>query len=148
MTKIKIFTIGFTKKTAEEFFSMLITAGVKRIIDVRLNNTSQLAGFAKQDDLCYFLKTICSIDYVHMPDIAPTKEILDEYKKNKGDWEVYEKQFAALLSERKTEEKILPKIKDKDCLLCSEEKPDNCHRRLVAEYFCEKRGNIEIMHIV
>jgi len=103
---MKIFTIGFTKKPAEKFFSILQLAGVKRVVDIRLNNVSQLAGFTKRDDLSYFLKTICNIDYVHMPKLAPTKEILTQFKKNKGAWSVYEKSFLALLSERNIENKL------------------------------------------
>jgi len=93
MNKVKLFTIGFTKKSAEVFFTKLSKAGVRRVIDIRLNNVSQLAGFAKRDDLRYFLRTICNIDYIHLPELAPTKEILEAYKKNKGDWSVYEKDF-------------------------------------------------------
>ena len=148
MKKIKMFTIGFTKKSAELFFTKLSQAGVKRVIDIRLNNVSQLAGFAKRDDLAYFLKTICGIDYMHLPDLAPTKEILDEYKKNKGDWSVYEDSFLDLMSERKAEEIIARDLLDDGCLLCSEDQPDHCHRRLVAEYLSEKLGNIEIKHLL
>ena len=147
MHKIKLFTIGFTKKTAEAFFTRLSKADVKRLIDIRLNNVSQLAGFAKRDDLRYFLKTICNIDYIHKPELAPTRDILEEYKKNKGDWSVYEKRFMVLLSERKPEESISRDMFDNGCLLCSEDKPDNCHRRLVAEYLSEKWGNMEVIHL-
>ena len=147
MREIRLFTIGFTKKTAETFFIKLSKAGVKRVIDIRLNNVSQLAGFAKRDDLRYFLKTICNIDYIHKPDFAPTKDILEVYKKNKGDWSVYEKRFLVLLAERKPEENISRDMLDGGCLLCSEDKSDNCHRRLVAEYLSEKWGNIEIIHL-
>jgi len=147
MSEIRLFTIGFTKKTAEAFFTKLSKAGVKRVIDIRLNNVSQLAGFAKRDDLRYFLKTICNIDYIHKPELAPTKDILEEYKKNKGGWIVYEKGFLALLAERKPEETISRDMFDGGCLLCSEDKPDNCHRRLVAEYLSEKWGNMEIIHL-
>ena len=94
---IKLFTIGFTKKTAQKFFETLKDAGVKKVIDARLNNSSQLAGFAKAKDLEYFLEAIGNIDYVRILDLAPTKEILEEYKKNGGDWEVYEKQFDLML---------------------------------------------------
>jgi len=103
MNEIKLFTIGFTKKTAEEFFTRLLRAGVKRIIDIRLNNVSQLAGFAKRDDLCYFLRTIGKMEYVHRPDLAPTQQILDDFKRNKGRWEIYEKNFLSLLSSREVE---------------------------------------------
>ena len=87
---IQLFTIGFTKKSAEKLFTQLSRSGVQRLVDVRLNNTSQLAGFAKREDLAYFLKAICGIDYVHVPELAPTAQILDAYKKHKGDWAVYE----------------------------------------------------------
>lgn len=147
MNNIRLLTIGFTKKTAEEFFTRLARAKVKRVIDIRLNNVSQLAGFAKRDDLRYFLRTIAGIDYVHRPDLAPTQDILDAYKKSKGDWTVYEQEFLALLSARKVEEKIQPDLLQDACLLCSEEKPLHCHRRLVAEYLREKWRNVEIHHI-
>jgi len=147
MNNIKIYTIGFTKKTAEKFFNKLKTAGVKRVIDIRLNNVSQLAAFAKRDDLRYFLKALCDIDYVHMPKLAPTKAILEAYKKNKGDWSIYEKQFLALMQERKIEEKFSADIFHNSCLLCSEPTPEHCHRRLVAEYLNDKKGNIKIKHI-
>jgi uncharacterized protein (DUF488 family) len=99
-SEVKIFTIGFTKKTAEEFFTRLMRAGVRRVIDIRLNNVSQLAGFTKRDDLRYFLQEIGGIDYMHRPDLAPTQEILDAFKKNKGRWPAYERDFLALLSAR------------------------------------------------
>lgn len=148
MDKIQLFTIGFTKKTAEYFFEQLCEKGLKRIIDVRLNNVSQLAGFAKKDDLNYFLRTICRIDYIHTPELAPTKKVLDEYKKNKGGWALYEKDFIALLSKRRIEERLSKDIFDRGCLLCSEHKPDYCHRRLVADYLKDKWENVEITHIV
>ena len=144
---MKLFTIGFTKKTAEIFFGKLCDAGVKRVIDIRLNNVSQLAGFAKKDDLSYFLKTICAIEYVHVPELAPTQDILDGYKKHKGDWEVYEKKFMELMIKRAIENKLSRELFDNACLLCSEDKPHHCHRRLVAEYLQSKWGDIEITHI-
>ena len=115
--KMKLFTIGFTKKSAENFFKKLCDAGVKRVIDIRLNNVSQLAGFAKKDDLSYFLKTICAIEYVHMPELAPTKDILDAYKKHKGDWAIYEKKFIELMIEREIENKLVRELFDNACLL-------------------------------
>jgi uncharacterized protein (DUF488 family) len=148
MDKIKLFTIGFTKKTAEQFFAQLCERGVKRVVDIRLNNTSQLAGFAKKNDLKYFLRTICGIDYVHVPEFAPDQEIFDMFKKRKGEWSVFEKQFLDLLATRRAEAVISREILDGGCLLCSEDKPDHCHRRLVAEYLNDKWGNIEITHIV
>jgi uncharacterized protein (DUF488 family) len=145
--KIKICTIGFTKKTAEVFFTRLIRAGVRRVIDVRLNNVSQLAGFAKRDDLRYFLRVIGGIDYLHRPDLAPTQQILDAFKKNKGTWPVYERDFLALLSARRMEDEISRELLHEACLLCSEEKPVQCHRRLVAEYFRSKWGAVDIVHL-
>ena len=145
---MKLFTIGFTKKTAEIFFGKLCDAGVKRVIDIRLNNVSQLAGFAKKDDLSYFLKTICAIEYVHVPELAPTQDILDGYKKHKGDWEVYEKKFMELMIKRAIENKLSRELFDNACLLCTEDKPHHCHRRLVAEYLQSKWGDIEITHIL
>lgn len=145
---IKIFTIGFTKKSAETFFSRLKKSGAKRIVDVRLNNVSQLAGFAKKDDLRFFAKSICDMDYVHVPTLAPTQDILDAYKKQKGDWNIYEQQFLTLMKARKIEDKVSREILDGGCLLCSEEKPHHCHRRLVAEYLKETWGNVEIEHIL
>jgi uncharacterized protein (DUF488 family) len=147
MNEVKVYTIGFTKKRAEEFFARLIRAGVKRVIDIRLNNVSQLAGFAKRDDLRYFLRTIGGIDYIHRLDLAPTQQILDDFKKNKGSWPIYERDFLALLSSRGVEKEIKPEELHESCLLCSEEKPAQCHRRLVAEYFRSKWSNIEIIHL-
>ena len=144
---IDLFTIGFTKKSAREFFELLSQANIKQIIDTRLNNKSQLAGFTKRSDLEYFLKKIGNIDYIHILDFAPTKEILDEYKKKKSSWEDYEKKFIQLMNERQIEKKIAPDRLDRGCLLCSEAKPHNCHRRLVAEYLNQKLGNINISHL-
>jgi uncharacterized protein (DUF488 family) len=144
---MKIFTIGFTKKSAESFFTKLERAGVRRLVDVRLNNVSQLAGFAKQNDLRYFAKTICNIDYIHLPDLAPTKDMMDSYKKNKGDWILYERQFLDLMQTRRIEDKVRRELLDGGCLLCSEDQPHHCHRRLVAEYLKEKWGEVEIEHI-
>jgi uncharacterized protein (DUF488 family) len=145
--QMNLFTIGFTQKSAQKFFETLRDAGVKRVIDTRLNNVSQLAGFAKKADLEYFLKFIGGIEYVHILDLAPTQDILDEYKKNKGDWAVYEQKFLQLIASRQIEKKVSPSQIDGACLLCSEAKPHNCHRRLVAEYLSKKWGNIQICHL-
>lgn len=144
---MKIYTIGFTKKTAEEFFEALRTSGAKRLVDVRLNNVSQLAGFAKKQDLAYFLKTICSMDYVHLPVLAPTPDILDQYKKQKGNWQVYEREFLDIIRKREIEKAVSQDVLADSCLLCSEDKPDHCHRRLVAEYLKEHWGDVEILHL-
>jgi uncharacterized protein (DUF488 family) len=142
-----IYTIGFTKKNAEQFFEALRKSGARRLVDVRLNNVSQLAGFAKKQDLKYFLEKICAMEYVHLPILAPTQEILDEYKKHKGDWRVYERSFLELMRERKIEDQVSRDVIAGGCLLCSEDKPDHCHRRLVAEYLKEHWGDVEIRHL-
>src|SRR5438309_566885 len=98
---MKLFTIGFTKKSARRFFELLRESGAKRIVDVRLNNVSQLAGFAKKDDLAFFANEICGMDYVHFPALAPTQEMLDQYKKQSGDWSTYEKHFLELMRQRR-----------------------------------------------
>ncbi len=144
---MKISTIGFTKTTAENFFGRLSRSGAKRVVDVRLNNVSQLAGFAKKNDLKYFLREICGMDYVHVPMLAPTQDILDELKKNKGDWTVYEQKFLDLMKKREIEKRLDPRVIGDGCLLCSEDKPHHCHRRLVAEYLKAAWGGVEIMHL-
>jgi uncharacterized protein (DUF488 family) len=145
--KINLHTIGFTKKTAKNFFELLMSAGVKTVIDVRLNNVSQLAGFSKKPDLEYFLKAIGGIEYIHRVDLAPTQDILDQYKKQKGDWNTYEELFLSLMEKRQIETKIDPKILENACLLCSEPTAHQCHRRLVAEYLQGKLGNLKINHL-
>lgn len=144
---MNLYTIGFTKTSAEYFFTRLQNAGVCRLIDVRLNNNSQLSGFAKKNDLRYFLKALCGIDYEHREELAPTQNILDAYKKMQGDWSTYEDLFLALMEERKVENLIKHATLENACLLCSEDKSDHCHRRLVAEYLQRKWNDIEIIHI-
>ena len=144
---MKIFTIGFTQKSAETFFTSLAGAGVKRLLDVRLRNVSQLAGFTKKEDLRYFTKAICGIDYHHLPDLAPTDEILDSYKKKKSSWRDYEKNFLVLLRTRQIEKTLKKSLLDGGCLLCSEETPEQCHRRLVAEYLQSHWPSVQIHHI-
>jgi uncharacterized protein (DUF488 family) len=142
-----LFTIGFTKKSARKFFEILRASGAKRVVDVRLNNVSQLAGFAKKDDLEYFLKEICGMDYTHVPELAPTQDMLDEYKKLKGDWDAYERRFLALMKERRIESTVPKEVIAEGCLLCSEDKPHHCHRWLVAEYLKDHWGDVEIAHL-
>jgi len=144
---MRLFTIGFTKTTAESFFGRLRKAGVKRVVDVRLNNVSQLSGFAKKEDLRYFLREICGIEYSHQPLFAPTQELLDSYKKHGGEWADYEKRFLELMRDRRIEEAVIPEVLDGACLLCSEDKPHHCHRRLVAEYLKQKWGDLELAHL-
>ncbi len=144
---INIYTIGFTHKSAEEFFTRLQGAGVRRVVDVRLNNSSQLAGFTKRSDLPYFLRAIAGIDYVHLSELAPAPEIFSAFKKAKGDWDVYEKQFLRLMAERRVEEVVTRDQLRDGCLLCSEATPEHCHRRLVAEYLQSKWGDLRIVHL-
>ncbi len=145
MSRAKVSTIGFTKTTAEGFFERLLSAGVKKVVDVRLHNTSQLAGFAKADDLAYFLRKIGGIQYVHQPLLAPTDPMLKAYKKEKGEWRPYEERFLGLMAERQIERRFKPEMFDGACLLCSEAKPHHCHRRLVCEYLNEKwDGALEV----
>jgi len=143
---MKLFTIGFTKKSARDFFSRIQRSGATKIVDIRLNNVSQLAGFAKRDDLEYFAEVICGIPYEHLPQLAPTQEILDHYKKSGGSWEQYEKGFLELMATRQIE-RIDPRLLDGGCLLCSEDKPECCHRRLVAEYLKAKWHDVTIVHL-
>jgi uncharacterized protein (DUF488 family) len=144
---MKIFSIGFTKKTAEHFFETLHASGAKRLVDVRLNNVSQLAGFAKKQDLAYFLGKICGMDYVHLPVLAPTQDILDEYKKRNGDWQTYERGFLSLMRQRRIEQTVSRDVLADSCLLCSEDKPHHCHRRLVAEYLKEHWSDVDVCHL-
>ena len=144
---VKIYTIGFTKKSAEQFFEALRGVNVQRVVDVRLNNVSQLAGFAKRNDLAYFLEKICSVRYAHALELAPTQELLDSYKKLGGGWNQYEDHFIELLKARKVELEWVTELRDGDCFLCSEEEPIHCHRRLVAEYLAKYHGKIEIEHL-
>jgi uncharacterized protein (DUF488 family) len=145
---VEIYTIGYTKKSAGEFFDILKRAGIKRVVDIRLNNSSQLAGFTKQRDLAFFLKEICGAEYTHKPILSPTKEIMDGYKKKKITWEEYERRFRSLLDERRAGEVLDKGLFDTPAVfLCSEPGPDRCHRRLAAEYLQEKWGNVTITHL-
>lgn len=144
---VQLYTMGFTQKSARQFFAQLIDAGVRRVVDVRLNNVSQLAGFTKRADLEYFLQQIGQIGYVHLPELAPTQELLDRYKKRRGSWADYETEFLALMAQRRIEESLSPELLDSGCLLCSEPTPDRCHRRLVAEYLAGKWGTVTIQHL-
>ena len=129
-----IYTLGFTRKNAETFFGFLRSAGVATLLDVRLNNQSQLAGFAKKNDLKFFMRELCGGEYVHLPELAPTKALLNAYKKKEIPWESYEQQFNELLACRSIERIVTPELFENGCLLCSEHEPHHCHRRLVAEY--------------
>ncbi|HUZ01999.1 MAG TPA: DUF488 domain-containing protein [Thermomicrobiaceae bacterium] len=145
---MRILTIGFTQKSAEAFFGALEQAGVRTVVDIRLHNTSQLAGFAKRDDLRFFLDHIAGIGYRHEPLLAPTEDLLTGYHKKAITWADYEDRFRALLREREVETRLDPAKLDNGCLLCSEAKPDQCHRRLVAEYLRDRWGDVEIVHLI
>ena len=147
MDNINLYTVGFTKKNAETFFTLLTKNGVRKLIDVRLNNVSQLAGFTKQDDLKYFLKELCGIEYYHYEYLAPTENILKRYKNKEISWKQYELEFNSLIEKRKIEEKISLDLLTDACLLCSEATAENCHRRLVAEYFKKLYEQINIVHL-
>lgn len=144
---MNVYTIGFTKKPARRFFELVKSSGARRIIDVRLNNVSQLAGFAKRDDLEYFARTICDVDYVHLPELAPTQALLDEYKKSGGTWVDYEVRFLDLMRQRAIEETTPRELIEDGCLLCSEHEPHHCHRRLVVEYLEPHWGPLEVTHL-
>lgn len=145
---MEIYSIGFTQKSAGQFFDLLKSHGIRRLLDVRLNNVSQLAGFSKRDDLAYFLREIVGAEYRHEPMLAPTQEILDAFKKRKGSWSEYERDFNALMAEREIEQRLDRTLFDvPTVLLCSEATPEHCHRRLVIEYLNRHWGGITAVHL-
>lgn len=145
---MEIYTIGFTKHSAESFFGKLKKAGATRLVDVRLNNVSQLSGFAKRDDLSYFLRELCDADYIHEPLLAPDQDLLDDYKKHKGSWATYEVGFRALMERRRVDERISKELFDGvTALLCSEHTAEHCHRRLVIEYLNDRWGGLRAVHL-
>ncbi|MGW2389578.1 DUF488 domain-containing protein [Streptomyces lydicamycinicus] len=144
---MKLYTIGFTKKSAEKFFGLLRKAEVTTLIDVRLNNVSQLSGFAKRDDLKYFLSEICDVQYAHRIDLAPTQPLLDDYKKQGASWTSYEDRFLELMKTRHIENTVPRELLNNAVLLCSEDKAQHCHRRLVAEYMAQQWGDVSIEHL-
>lgn len=145
---IKLFTIGFTKKNAQQFFSLLRQGGVKKVLDTRLNNISQLAGFTKRDDLSFFLKEVAGIGYEHAEQLAPTDDMLKRYKKGQISWDAYAADYQALIEDRRVESKFKPEDLDGVCLLCSEATPHHCHRRLAAEFFQRQLGcGVDIIHL-
>lgn len=131
---MQLFTIGFTHKSAETFFGLLTDAGVKRVVDIRLNNVSQLAGFTKRDDLAYFLDRVAGIGYAHVPVLAPTQDLIDSYRKKGMPFGDFAREFTALMKKRAVESLPEAKLHDGDCLLCSEVNASECHRSLVAAY--------------
>ncbi|MHB8574001.1 MAG: DUF488 domain-containing protein [Dehalococcoidia bacterium] len=145
---MEICTLGFTRKSAAEFFGLLKAAGIERVIDVRLNNVSQLAGFSKRDDLAYFLREICGAAYRHEPLLAPTQELLSDYRGRRISWAEYEPRFKALVAERRIERTISRDLFDRpSALLCSEAEPEHCHRRLVAEHLATHWPDVTIRHL-
>jgi len=146
---ITLYTIGFTKKNARQFFTLLRNAGVKKLIDIRINNSSQLAGFAKGQDLEFFVKELCDADYVHIVDLAPTKELLKDYQAKKIDWNGYVSIFNRILEQRHIAERYDVNDFDKACFLCTEDTPEKCHRRLVVEYLRDNNPGeeVKIIHL-
>ncbi len=146
---MSLFTIGFTEKPAEKFFTLLKSNEVKKLVDVRLNNVSQLAGFAKRDDLKYFLREICQTEYAHEPMLAPEDKMLKSYRNKETSWDAYEGQFLDLMEKRHIETRYTPSDLDGACFLCSEHKPHHCHRRLVVEYLNAHWDTaLEVKHLV
>ena len=144
---MNLYTIGFTKKPASAFFALLRESGAARLVDVRLNPGGQLSGFAKQGDLAYFLRELCRMDYVHMPELAPTRGLLDDYRKLHRHWPTYEREFLALMHERRVAETVDRESLADAVLLCSEHSPEHCHRRLVAEHLQRAWGDVEVVHL-
>jgi len=144
---MKLFSIGFTHKTAPEFFGLLIENKVRVVYDVRASNTSQLAGFTKESDLPYFLKTIADIDYVYWKEVATEKDLLKKWRNEEITWPEYEKQYRAMLKKNNISDMYTPKQLDHGCLLCSESTPEFSHCRLVGEYLMEKNPDIEIIYL-
>ena len=148
MRPVQLYTIGFTRTSAEAFFTRLIQAGVERVLDVRLNNVSQLAGFSKRDDLAYFLREIVDAEYRHEPLLAPTQDMLDSLKKRRGAWHEYEERFMRLMAERRVEDQLeRAMFAEPTVLLCSEPTPERCHRRLVVEYLDSRWGDVRAVHL-
>lgn len=144
---MKLFTIGFTKSKARHFFGRLERSGIRRVIDTRINRSSQLSGFAKEDDLKFFLEKISSIEYSVEEILAPTADILSAYRKNEMGWSEYARRYLDLLSQRKVERHIVAMDLDHVCLLCSEATPEHCHRRLAAEYLSDAMTEMTIQHL-
>ena len=145
---IKLYTIGFTNKSAERFFELLEHNQIVKIIDTRINNVSQLSGFAKAKDLEFFARRLSGINYEHKPDFAPTKELLDAYRNKRISWIDYSKEYIRLLEERNVG--IYPSQIEQlhnSCLLCSEHSPEQCHRKLLAEFLKQKYPEIQIIHL-
>lgn len=144
---MRIYTIGFTHKSAEEFFTKLSSSGVRTLIDIRINRTSQLSGFSKEGDLKYFLRSICDIDYIVREDLAPTKQLLKSYRDKELIWSQFESSYLDLLTKRNVLRSLKPELFEKSVLLCSEAEPERCHRRLLAEAILDLWEGVEIIHL-
>ncbi|MEK6351400.1 MAG: DUF488 domain-containing protein [Burkholderia cenocepacia] len=148
MAHMNVSTIGFTNKSAEKFFGLLRKADVRAVLDVRLNNTSQLAGFTKKDDLKFFLSEILGAQFIELRDLAPEKEMLKRYQKKELSWDQYATQYIELLAKRRIESNLDISLFDKGCLLCSEDTPHYCHRRLAVEYLNSRWDNrLKVTHL-
>jgi uncharacterized protein (DUF488 family) len=146
---VEVYTIGFTRRSAAAFFGALREAGIRRLVDVRLHNSSQLAGFAKRDDLAYFLGELCGAEYRHEPLLAPAEEQFDAYKR-RGDleWDAFARAYLALLAERRVEDRLSPDLfAIPTVLLCSEPTAERCHRRLALDYLASHWGNVRAVHL-
>src|SRR5262245_134278 len=144
---IKLYTIGFTGKSAQKFFELLEKNGVKKIVDTRISNNSQLSGFAKGQDLAFFARRLANIDYEHELKFAPTRELLDQYRKKQISWESYTTQYLDLLQQRDLKSWVEIDKLHESCLLCSEHSPEKCHRRLLADYLQAINPDIQIIHL-
>jgi uncharacterized protein (DUF488 family) len=146
---MEIYTIGFTQKSAEQFFGLLNEHGIQRLLDIRISNSSQLAGFTKKNDLEFFLRELCGAEYVYQPLLAPPEALMKDFRAKKVDWAGYEDIFNKLMAERHIEEHLSPEFfETRTVLLCSEATPEHCHRQLVAEYLRDRWGdNVEIIHL-
>ena len=149
---MNLYTIGFTKKSAREFFDVLLRpSGARRVVDVRARPSSQLSGFAKvgktDGDLQFLLRRLCDMDYVHVPELAPSIRLLGEYRAKELSWDAYSEQYIKGLAEQKVEDRLDRDIFNEGVLLCSEASPERCHRRLAAEYLQQHWGDVEIIHL-
>ena len=145
---MEIHTIGFTRKSASQFFEILSTAGIRRLIDIRLHNSGQLAGFTKQGDLEYFLRAILDASYHHEPLLTPSEELLKDWRAKRITWDDYERTFTRLLDERHVAKRLDTSLFDiPNVLLCSEATPEHCHRRLAAEYLQRAWGDVRVVHL-
>lgn len=148
MTRRTVYSIGFTKRSAQDFFETLKREGIQRLIDVRLNNASQLAGFSRSDSLSYLLPVVCAAEYRHEPLLAPTRELLTAYRKRRISWHAYARRFKALMRERRIEHELDPALFDQPTvLLCSEKTAECCHRRLVLDYLQKEWGGLQVRHL-